>query len=77
MRSLQDAQNRFEAALGRLEKALDREPATGAEDVQDLTRALAEAKADYADLKARSDQVADRLDETIARLRRLLGEPVA
>ncbi len=73
MTSLQDAQTRLEAALARLERSLDRAPVPGAGDVRELERALAKARADYTDLKARSDSVADRLDETIARLRRLLG----
>jgi len=73
MTSIQDPQTRLDAALDRLERALDRKPAAGA-DVAALERALATAKADYVDLKSRSDTVAERLDETVARLRRLLGE---
>lgn len=76
MTSLQDAQTRLEAALDRLEQALDGKPAAAGGDVEDLTRALAAAQAEYVDLKARSDQVAERLDQTVARLRRLLGETV-
>lgn len=75
MTAIQDAQTRLETALGRLERALDRKPVVGG-DVPELERALAAAKADYADLKTRSDTVAERLDGTVARLRRLLGEAV-
>lgn len=75
MASLQQARTRLESALDRLERALEREPAAGG-DAGDLARELAAVKADYADLKTRSDKVADQLDGTIVRLRRLLGEAV-
>jgi len=70
MTRLEAAQSRLEAALARLEAALVRSPAPDS----DLAIELERARQDYAALKGLTDTVARRLDRTIERLRRLLGE---
>lgn len=69
MPGMETARNRLETAVARLESALDREPvAAGAGDELDALRR------DFAALKSNTHAVSGRLDEMIARLRRLLGE---
>lgn len=69
---LDAAQRRLEAALARIEAALERAPDAGGDS--GLAEDLARAREDYAALKASTDRVAARLDDTIDRLRRLLGD---
>lgn len=70
MNRLEAAQSRLEAALARLEAALARASAPES----DLAVELERARQEYAALKGLTDRVAGRLDRTIERLRRLLGE---
>lgn len=72
MNRLENAQKRLDAAVARLEKAMARQPVGQSTEVQ--IKALAAAREEQAALKAVTDTVATRLDDTIARLRRLLGD---
>lgn len=73
MPGMEAARNRLETAVARLESALDREPvAAGAAGAGAELDAL---RRDFAALKSNTHAVSGRLDEMIARLRRLLGEP--
>lgn len=72
MTRLEAAQNRLEAALARLEAAVQRAPAPPADS--DLATELARTREEYAALEGLTDNVAGRLDATIERLRRLLGD---
>lgn len=72
MTRLEAAQKRLEAALARLEAALERSPAPAPDP--DLAAELARARRDHAELTELTGRMAGRLDATIERLRRLVGE---
>ncbi len=68
-----DARDRLQAAVARLEAALDRPDGSPPQNGE-LADALEAARSDYHALKSSADSVAGRLDSMIARLRGLLGE---
>ncbi len=73
MNRLEHALARLDLAVARLEKACAK--AGGATAVDSAVAAeLSELRRDYAALKGRADKVAERLDASIGRVRRLLGE---
>ena len=69
MPGMEAARNRLEAAVERLESALERQPATAGANAE-----LDALRHDYAALRLNTEAVSGRLDDMIARLRRLLGE---
>ncbi len=69
MPGMEAARNRLETAVTRLESALDRQPAPA-----DAGAELDALRGDFVALKSNTTAVSGRLDEMIARLRRLLGE---
>jgi hypothetical protein len=72
MSRLDDAQARLEAALARLEAAIAAAPA--ADGNADLAAALEQAQQERVAIRERADTAGMRLDETIGRLREILGE---
>ena len=70
MPGMEAARNRLETAIGRLESALDRQPAAAAGADAELDT----LRRDFASLRLNTADVSGRLGETIARLRRILGE---
>ncbi len=69
MPGMETARNRLETAVARLESALDREPEPAGAGAE-----LDALRRDFAAMKTNTHAVSGRLDEMIARLRRLLGE---
>jgi len=76
MAELYAVHQRLEAALGRLDSAvaarLDR--AAAGQQVDDLSQELERANAENAALQETTTKVARRLDATIERIRKILGE---
>jgi hypothetical protein len=76
MAELYAVHQRLEAALGRLDSAvaarLDR--AAPGQQVDDLSQELERANAENAALQETTTKVARRLDATIERIRKILGE---
>ena len=68
MAELNQATQRLQAALDRLEQAIDARVA-GADGDGELRQALESARAENDRLKQVADTVAGRLDDTIARLK--------
>jgi hypothetical protein len=76
MSKIEDAALRLEAAVARLERAIESSgdrPGGGAAESRRLVADLAAAKDDYAALEATTTRVATRLDATIERLNAALG----
>jgi len=71
MSSLKEAQERLRRALGRLEAAA--ENVAGREDNDDLQEELAEMRQRCELLENRSQTVSRQLDDTIGRMRQILG----
>ncbi len=69
MPGMEAARSRLETAIDRLESALDRRPAVAGADAE-----LDSLRRDFAALKSNTDTVSGRLDDMIARLRKILGE---
>lgn len=76
MSRIQEAQQRLEVALSRLDAALQKrmDGTEGQEDIAALSQQLELAQSDYAQLQDVTATVADRLDHTIGRLRKILGD---
>ena len=72
MADLDQAAQRLQAALDRLEQAIDARAEGGGDD-GDLREALESARAENDRLKQVADTVAGRLDDTIARLQATLN----
>jgi hypothetical protein len=73
MSKIEDAALRLEAAVARLEQAVERRGVDGAAESRQLVADLAAAKDNYAALEATTTRVASRLDATIERLNAALG----
>jgi hypothetical protein len=73
MSKIEDAALRLEAAVARLEQAVERRGVGGAAESRQLVADLAAAKDNYAALEATTTRVASRLDATIERLNAALG----
>jgi hypothetical protein len=76
MSKIEDAALRLEAAVARLEQAVERRGERGLDGAaasRQLVTDLAAAKDDYAALEATTTRVASRLDATIERLSAALG----
>ncbi len=69
MPGMEAARSRLETAMDRLESALDRRPAAAGADVE-----LDTLRRDFAALKSNTETVSGRLDDMIARLRKILDE---
>ncbi len=69
MPGMEAARNRLETAIDRLESALARQPAAAGADAE-----LDTLRRDFAALTLNTAAVSGRLDEMIARVRRILGE---
>lgn len=69
MDRLKKANRRLDEALKRLDHAVHRNDGDAA-----LRRALEETKAEHKALRTASEEVSQRLDETVARLQKLLKE---
>lgn len=76
MAELRGLHQRLEAALGRLDSAVDSRltAAASEERVDALARELDEANAENARLHETTDAVARRLDDAIDRIRKILGD---
>jgi hypothetical protein len=80
MSKLNDANERLDAALARLEVAVtarrqeDSQAAGAAEDNRRLQSELTQLRADFVTLKETSGTVASRLDDAVGRLRHMLAE---
>jgi predicted transcriptional regulator len=76
MAELHGVNQRLQAALGRLDSAVESrlELAANQQQVEDLTRKLEAASAENAELHQTTDTVARRLDDAIDRIRQILGE---
>ena len=76
MSRIQEAQQRLEIAINRLDAALQqRLNGTGDQaDIATLSQQLEAAQSEYAELQDVTAQVAERLDQTIDRLRKILDE---
>lgn len=72
MSRLDDAEMRLTAAIERLEEALASAPKGNGDP--EMAAALAQARAEYAALREKADAAGGRLDETIGRLRTILGD---
>lgn len=74
MSRLDDAKDRLEQAVNRLELAITDSQARNAvgSDESRLASDLAAAKRDFQKLSSATDQVSDRLDNTIGRLKTML-----
>jgi len=75
--SAEDARNRIERALARLEAAIDSKLAEGAKPAEadhETAEKLAAAHREIAALKDRNRQVSDKLDKAIGRMKSVLGE---
>ena len=73
----EDARNRIERALARLEAAIDDKLAEGAKPAgadPETAEKLAAAHREIAGLKDRNRQVSDKLDKAIGRMKSVLGE---
>ena len=73
----EDARNRIERALARLEAAIDGKLAEGAKPAgadPEIAGKLAAAHREIAGLKDRNRQVSDKLDKAIGRMKSVLGE---
>ncbi len=73
----EDARNRIERALARLEAAIDGKLAEGAKPAgadPEIAEKLAAAHREIAGLKDRNRQVSDKLDKAIGRMKSVLGE---
>ena len=70
MDRLKEANQRLEAALQRLDQAVQ----SGGGGDAALASALEETKAEHKALRDAADQVTHRLDEAVARLQKLLKE---
>ena len=76
MSRIQEAQQRLEIAVSRLDAALQQR-LNGAEDQADiatLSQQLEAAQSEYAELQDVTAKVAERLDQTIDRLRKILED---
>jgi hypothetical protein len=71
MDRLKEANQRLDAALKRLDRAVQ---SSGGGGDADLVGALEETKAEHKALRDAADQVTRRLDETVSRLQKLLKE---
>jgi hypothetical protein len=76
MAELHGVHQRLEAALGRLDSAVESrlDKAASLEQIGDLTKELDQANAENAQLHKTTETVARRLDATIERIRRILGD---
>ena len=80
MSKLNDANERLDAALARLEVAVtarrqeDSQAAGAAEDNRRLQGELAQLRADFVTLKETSGTVSSRLNDAVGRLRHMLAE---
>jgi len=76
MAELHGVNQRLEAALGRLDSAVESRLEIVAEQqrIDDLTRELEQVNSENAQLHETTDTVARRLDEAIDRIRRILGD---
>jgi len=76
MAELRGLHQRLEAALGRLDSAVESRlaAAISQERIDALTRQLESANAENAKLHETTDAVAQRLDDAIDRIRKLLGD---
>lgn len=71
MDRLQEANRKLDEALRRLEEAVARSDGGGDKALQ---KALAETKAEHKALRGAAEEVTQRLDDTVARLQKLLKE---
>jgi len=76
MAELRGLHQRLEAALGRLDSAVETrlEAAISQERIDALNRQLEHATAENAKLHETTDTVARRLDDAIDRIRKILGD---
>ena len=76
MAEIREVHQRLEAALVRLDSAVRTrlESAESESRIGELTDELDRANADHARLQETTDMIAERLDTTIERLRKILGE---
>ena len=76
MAELRGLHQRLEAALGRLDSAVETrlEAAISQERIDALTRELEQTSAENAKLHETTDTVARRLDDAIDRIRKILGD---
>lgn len=76
MAELRELHQRLEAALGRLDSAVQTrlDSAAARTRVEAMTDELDRANADHARLQETTTAIARRLDVTIERLRKILGE---
>ena len=76
MAELHEVHQRLEAALGRLDSAVQTRIESGAPRarINELADELDRANADHAQLQETTTAIARRLDSTIERLRKILGE---
>ena len=76
MSRIQEAQQRLEIAINRLDAALQQRlnGTEGQPDIATLSQQLEAAQSEYAALQDVTTKVAERLDQTIDRLRKILDE---
>jgi hypothetical protein len=76
MAELRGLHQRLEAALGRLDSAVDTRltAAVSQDHIDTLTRELDEVNAENERLQETTDAVARRLDDAIDRIRKILGD---
>ncbi|MDX1484052.1 MAG: hypothetical protein R3229_06190 [Alphaproteobacteria bacterium] len=72
MTDLRSARAQLEQAITRLEAALSAQTAASEDAAAD--KVLEEARAEYRNLREAADNVSDRIDAIIVRLRATLGE---
>jgi uncharacterized protein with PhoU and TrkA domain len=76
MAELHGVNQRLQAALGRLDSAVDTrlEMAVNQQQIDDMAKELEQVNAQNAELHQTTDTVARRLDDAIDRIRRILGD---
>lgn len=76
MAELHGVNQRLQAALGRLDSAVESrlEMAANQQQIDDLTKELEQVSARNAELHQTTDAVARRLDDAIDRIRKILGD---
>ena len=74
MARLDDAQERLETAIERLQQAVQSQSERGNGDAAALENALTAIRTDYAALENRTEDVSQRLEEAIRRIKAMLED---
>ena len=74
MTRLDDAQERLETAIERLQQAVLSQSNRAGGDIAALEKALTAIRSDYAVLENRTEDVSQRLDQAINRIKSLLED---